>query len=172
MCYRMTTEGPLPLSKPREPAADVVAGLRQAEDYAAAIEEQFGLRPFILLTNGTEILFIDPGRYPARKLAAFPSPGDLKRLAFQHRFAEKLSAVAPRSTIADRSYQNEAIRRVTESLTDAQHRFLLVMATGTGKTRMAIALIDLLKRAKWIERVLFLVDRRELGKTLLCNHAH
>lgn len=155
---------PLAVVEAKKTSRDAIAGLRQAEDYAVAIEEQFGSSPFILLTNGKDIQFIDPGRYPARMLAAFPSPDDLKRLAFQHRFAEQLNAVAPRSSIVDRSYQHEAIRRVTESLTAAQRRFLLVMATGTGKTRVAIALIDLLMRAKWIERVLFLVDRRELAK--------
>ena len=77
---------PIAVVEAKRTSRDAVAGLRQAEDYATTIEAQFGFKPFILLTNGTDIQFIDPGRYPARKLAAFPSPEDLKRLAFQHRF--------------------------------------------------------------------------------------
>src|SRR5262249_47960028 len=87
---------------------------------------------------------------------------DLDRLLHQKRYAQRLGDVTIDPRIAGRDYQAEAIRRVAEGIEAANRRFLLVMATGTGKTRTTIALADLLLRAKRVQRILFLADRREL----------
>lgn len=153
---------PIALVEAKRTSRDALAGKRQAADYADQIKRRFGVDPFIFLTNGTEIWFWDRERYPPRRVSGFYTLEDLERLHHQRRYAQPLDQVSINPEIAGRDYQNEAIRRVTEGVAEARRKFLLVMATGTGKTRTAIALIDLLLRARRVQRVLFLADRREL----------
>lgn len=87
------------------------------------------------------------------------------RVGFQRR--EKLNLltdVRPDANIAGRLYQIESITRVAERFSQRHRRALVVQATGTGKTRVAIALAKLLIDARWVKRVLFLCDRKELRK--------
>lgn len=153
---------PLAVVEAKRTSRDELAGKRQAADYADVIKAKFGQEPFIFLTNGKEIQFWDRERYAPRKVSGFYTRDDLERLHHQRQFAQPLQGVAIDADIAGRDYQNEAIRRVTEGVDAAKRKFLLVMATGTGKTRTTIALIDTLLRAKRVQRVLFLADRREL----------
>jgi len=153
---------PLAVVEAKRTSRDELAGKRQAADYADAIMAKCGLDPFIFLTNGREIHSWDRQRYSPRKIAGFYTRDDLDRLRHQQRHAESLHHVTINGSIAGRDYQTEAIRRVTEGIDGARRRFLLVMATGTGKTRTTIALIDTLFRARRVQRVLFLADRREL----------
>ena len=153
---------PLAVVEAKRTSRDELAGKRQAADYADVIKSKFGQDPFIFLTNGKEIQFWDRERYAPRKVSGFYTRDDLERLRHQRQFAEPLGNVAINADIAGRDYQNEAIRRVTEGVAAAKRKFLLVMATGTGKTRTTIALVDTLLRAKRVQRVLFLADRREL----------
>lgn len=153
---------PLAVVEAKRTSRDELAGKRQAADYADAIKAKFGFNPFIFLTNGKEIQFWDRDRYPPRKIAGFYTRDDLERLQHQQRHAQTLSDVTINADIAGRDYQNEANRRITEGIESAKRRFLLVMATGTGKTRTTIALVDLLLRSRRVQRVLFLADRREL----------
>lgn len=153
---------PLAVVEAKRTSRDELAGKRQAADYADVIKTKFAYDPFIFLTNGKEIQFWDRGRYAPRKVSGFYTRDDLERLHHQRLFAQPLDGVAINANIAGRDYQNEAIRRVTEGVAAAKRKFLLVMATGTGKTRTTIALVDTLLRAKHVQRVLFLADRREL----------
>jgi type I restriction enzyme R subunit len=153
---------PLAVIEAKRTGRDALAGKRQAAEYADLIKDRFGIEPFIFLTNGEKILFWDRERYPEREVSGFFTRADLERLAHQKRYGEPLSRVEPNFKIAGRDYQVEAIRRITEAIQAARRQFLLVMATGTGKTRTVIALIDLLLRAKRVQQVLFLADRREL----------
>ena len=153
---------PLAVVEAKRSARDELAGKRQAADYADAIKAKFGLDPFVFLTNGKEIQFWDRERYAPRKVSGFYTRDDLERLLHQRQFSQLLDSVAINADIAGRDYQNEAIRRVTEGVDAAKRKFLLVMATGTGKTRTTIALVDALLRSKRVQRVLFLADRREL----------
>ncbi|MCW6032433.1 DEAD/DEAH box helicase family protein [Pantoea sp. JK] len=153
---------PIAVVEAKRSSRDELAGKRQAADYADAIKIQFGSEPFIFLTNGKEIQFWDRARYAPRKISGFYTRDDLERLRHQHQFAEPVDNVTINADIAGRDYQNEAIRRVTEGVDTAKRKFLLVMATGTGKTRTTIALVDTLLRSKRVQRVLFLADRREL----------
>lgn len=153
---------PIAVVEAKRSSRDELAGKRQAADYADAIKTQFGSDPFIFLTNGKEIQFWDRARYAPRKISGFYTRDDLERLRHQHQFAEPVGNVTINADIAGRDYQNEAIRRVTEGVDAAKRKFLLVMATGTGKTRTTIALVDTLLRSKRVQRVLFLADRREL----------
>lgn len=153
---------PIAVVEAKRSSRDELAGKRQAADYADAIKAKFGNDPFIFLTNGKEIQFWDRERYAPRKISGFYTRDDLERLRHQRQFAQPLGDVTISAAIAGRDYQNEAIRRVTEGVETAKRKFLLVMATGTGKTRTTIALVDTLLRSRRVQRVLFLADRREL----------
>lgn len=153
---------PIALVEAKRSSRDELAGKRQAADYADAIKAKFGNDPFIFLTNGKEIQLWDRERYVPRKVSGFYTRDDLERLRHQRQFAQSLGSVTINADIAGRDYQNEAIRRITEGVDTAKRKFLLVMATGTGKTRTTIALVDTLLRSKRMQRVLFLADRREL----------
>ncbi|HEX2913523.1 MAG TPA: DEAD/DEAH box helicase family protein [Chloroflexia bacterium] len=158
---------PLAIVEAKRTNRDPEVGKRQAEDYAELIKASYGVDPFIFLSNGLRTLFWERGRYPAREVSGFYSRDDLERLAFQRRYQQPLAKIAPNLQIVERPYQLEAIRRVTEALEQGQRKFLLVMATGTGKTRTVIALVDLLMRARRVQKVLFLADRVELVQQAL-----
>ncbi|RMD61537.1 DEAD/DEAH box helicase, partial [Candidatus Parcubacteria bacterium] len=153
---------PLAVVEAKRTSRDPLAGKRQAENYAKQIYRETSIDPFIFLTNGQEIWFWDRDRYAPRQVSGFFTREDLERLAYQKRYATPLSEVETNREIAGRPYQLEAIRRVTEAIEAAHRKFLLVMATGTGKTRTVIALMDVLLRARRAQRILFLADRREL----------
>ena len=155
---------PLAVVEAKRTSRDELSGKRQAADYADRIKARFGFDPFIFLTNGQTIQFWDRERYPPRQVSGFYSRDDLERLAHQRRHALPLASVEIDDKIAGRPYQVEAIRRVSEGIEAAHRKFLVIMATGAGKTRTVIALTDLLVRARRIQRVLFLADRRELVK--------
>lgn len=154
---------PLALVEAKRTSRDPLEGQEQARQYAERIKEKHGVEPFIFLANGHEIWFWDRSLYPPRLIGDFLTPTTLKRLAFQRQYRLPL-ATQPinQEIIPNREYQSQAVRRVTEAMSNGRRHFLLVMATGTGKTRTVIALIDLLFKAKWIQRVLFLADRRAL----------
>ncbi|MFD2013412.1 DEAD/DEAH box helicase family protein [Acinetobacter vivianii] len=160
---------PIAIVEAKRSSWDELAGKNQAADYANVIKAKFGNDPFIFLTNGKEIQFWDRERYAPRKISGFYTRDDLERLHHQRQFGQPLRSVNINATIAGRDYQNEAIRRITEGIDNAKRKFLLVMATGTGKTRTTIALIDILLRSKRVQRVLFLADRRELVRQAMAE---
>jgi type I restriction enzyme R subunit len=153
---------PIAVVEAKRTCRDELAGKRQASDYADALAAKHGVDPFVFLTNGRNIQFWDRRRYPPRPVSGFFTSEDLDRLLHQMRYAQPTGELAIDPRIAGRDYQVEAIRRIAEGIEAAKRRFLLVMATGTGKTRTTIALVDLLLRAKRVQRILFLADRREL----------
>lgn len=153
---------PLAVVEAKRTSRDPLVGKRQAADYADQILGKFGIDPFIFLTNGQEILFWDRDRYPPRHVSGFFTREDLERLLHQKRYTTPLAQVDLKPEIAGRPYQIEAIRRVMEAVEAARRKFLVVMATGTGKTRTIISLMDVLLRSRRVQRILFLADRREL----------
>ncbi len=158
---------PLAVVEAKHTGRDALAGQRQAADYADRLRAQHGFDPFVFLSNGVDCWFWDRDRYPLRRVSGFFTPDDLQRLAFQRQYGKLLRGLAAAPTIAGRPYQVEAIKRTTEAIETGQRKFLLVMATGTGKTRTVVALIDLLLRAGRAQRILFLADRRELARQAL-----
>ncbi|MGH3938934.1 MAG: DEAD/DEAH box helicase family protein, partial [Pseudonocardiaceae bacterium] len=138
-------------------------GQQQAKLYADRLEATYGQRPLIYYTNGFEHWFRDDLRYPPRRVEGFHTKDELQ-LAIQRRTTlRSLSETAIKSEIVERPYQQRAIRRIAEACErDNQRKALLVMATGAGKTRTVIALVDLLQRCNWVKRVLFLADRTAL----------
>jgi len=158
---------PFAIVEAKRSSRSALEGERQAADYADRISEQHGVDPFVFLANGNEIWFQDRSLYPVRKVSGFFTQDDLERLRFLRKFRKSTASADVNEKIAGRGYQIEAIRKISEKIEESRRRFLLVMATGTGKTRTIIGLIDLLMRCQWIRRVLFLADRRELVKQAL-----
>ncbi|MDO8648809.1 MAG: DEAD/DEAH box helicase family protein [Candidatus Peregrinibacteria bacterium] len=151
---------PLAVVEAKKTARDARVGQEQAKQYADNIAEKAGREmPFVFFTNGHDIYFWDTERYPPRKVYGFPTRKDLERLKYLRTAAKPLSQELINRDIAERPYQIEAIRRVLEGVEKAQRKFLLVMATGTGKTRTCVSLLDVLMRGNRAQRVLFLVDR-------------
>ncbi len=141
---------------------DVSKGKQQAKLYADLIEQSQGRRPVVFLTNGFETRMID-NQYPERKCAAFYSKRDLERLFNLRKMRTSLKHVFVDKNIAGRYYQEAAIKAVCDSFEARNRRkALLVMATGSGKTRTVIALCKVLLEHGWINNILFLADRNSL----------
>jgi type I restriction enzyme R subunit len=134
----------------------------QLRHYITEIAKRQSYAPFGFMANGHETWFWELGQANPRLVAGFFTPDDLQRLKFlrQHRLPLADTAINP--SIVDRPYQHEAIRRVAEAFAANKRRALLVMATGTGKTRTTMALIDVFMRANQARNVLFLADRDAL----------
>ncbi len=159
---------PLGLVEAKRTKKDSRVGQQQAKLYADCLEKQFGKRPVIFLSNGYEHWLWDDTRYPPRAVQGFYKKTELELLHQRRTSKKNLTKVRIDTDIAGRFYQSRAIRRVGEALEkDHLRKSLLVMATGSGKTRTVIALTDQLMRANWVKRVLFLADR-----IALVNQAH
>jgi len=156
---------PLAVIEAKKTAKSAELGQEQARLYTDGMEKMHGQRPVIFYTNGFDIFIWDDAQgYPPRPLYGFYSKDSLQYLLFQRNHRKQLDRLSPKIEIVDRLYQIEAIKRVAEKFSANRHKGLIVQATGTGKTRVAIALTDLLNRASWVKRVLFLCDRKELRK--------
>ena len=140
-------------------------GHKQGKDYAEALEKDYGQRPVIFCTNGFEIDIWDDakGEIP-RRIFGFYSKDSLEYCHWKTRERTRLSELNPDPEMKLRLYQLEAVTRVCEKFDGKRRKALIVQATGTGKTRVAMALTELLIRAHWVKRILFLCDRRELRK--------
>lgn len=141
----------------------------QAEYYVRRIKNTQGFAPFVYITNGLEIEFWDTENYPIRKVLSYHSLDDLETYRKRNDNNITLSSELISKDIAGRYYQVNAITKALETLNNKHRSVLWVMATGTGKTRTIIALVDVLLRAGYIKRVLFLADRRELARQAMDN---
>lgn len=153
---------PLAVIEAKRTCVDVAKGRQQAKLYADIIERQCGRRPVVFLTNGFDTRLID-NQYPERKVAAIYSKRDLEKLFNLQSTKKSLAFIDINKNIAGRYYQEAAIRAVCESFDKKNRRkALLVMATGSGKTRTVISLVDVLLNAGWVKNILFLADRTSL----------
>ncbi len=151
---------PLAVVEAKKSSVDARIGEEQAKQYSYNIQKQYNCDlPFCMYTNGNDIYFWDLENYAPRKIFEFPTRSDLERMVFLRKNKKPLADELINTNIAGRPYQIQAIRAVFEALEERKRKFLLIMATGTGKTRTCIAMVDGLMRAGWISRVLFLVDR-------------
>jgi len=153
----------------KKTSVDAEIGKEQARNYAEKIQQTNGggPMPFVFYTNGYDIFFWDTDRYPPRKIFGFPTIADLERMQFLRENSKVLSSGRIDPNIAGRPYQIQAIRSVLERVEKKHRKFLLVMATGTGKTRTCMGLLDVLMRSNWVQKVLFLVDRIALREQAL-----
>jgi type I restriction enzyme R subunit len=157
------------------PSGDVIAVIeakrtsrsaREGEEQLRYYVEEIGKRqsfiPFGFMSNGHDIYFWEVGAGNPRLVAGFFTPDDLRRLQFIRKNQKPLASIPINNAIVDRTYQHEAIRRTTEAFSQGRRRALIVMATGTGKTRVAMAITDLFLRAYQAQHVLFIADRDPL----------
>lgn len=141
---------------------DVAVGRQQAKLYADLLEKKYGRRPVIFLTNGFETRIQD-NQYPERKVAAIYSKRDLEKLFNLQTMRTSLKNIVINKNIAGRWYQEAAVKAVCQSFDEKNRRkALLVMATGSGKTRTVMALCDVLLKHGWVKNILFLADRTSL----------
>jgi len=153
---------PLAVVEAKKATADAEKGRQQAMLYANCLEQMHGQRPIIFYTNGYDTFLWDDVNYTPRCVAGFYKKDELTRLIRRRSQRQALDVAQIKHAIVERPYQKRAIGSIAEQFTLARRKALLVMATGTGKTRTAIALVDLLQRAGWVKRALFLADRVSL----------
>ena len=153
---------PLAIVEAKKTSKDPITGQKQAEDYADDIKKQTGQDVFIFLTNGYEIWYWNREYEGVRPLKGFYSRDDLETTRYQNISQKDFSDVPINPDITNRDYQIESIKRVLDGIKKGRRNFLIVQATGTGKTRVAMSLIDVLMRSNKVKRVLFLADRNEL----------
>lgn len=149
---------PLAVVEAKKASKDPNIGRQQAVLYADCLERKFGRRPMMFTTNGFQTYFWDDQSSPQRQVSQLFSKDDLQKLMNRRQEKKDLYSIPVDDKITDRYYQKEAIRAVCDNITRGGRKNLLVMATGTGKTRTASSLTDVLSRAGYITNVLFLAD--------------
>lgn len=153
---------PLAVIEAKRTCVDVAKGRQQAKLYADILEKQYGRRPVIFLTNGFDTR-IDDGQYPERKVSMIYSKRDLEKWFNLQTMKTSLKNITVDKNIAGRYYQEGAVKAVCDSFGNKNRRkALLVMATGSGKTRTVISLCDVLLQHGWVKNILFLADRNSL----------
>jgi len=155
---------PLAVIEAKRTSKDPKIGTQQAKLYADCLERMTGRRPMMFTTNGFETYLWDDVTSPQRKVSGVFSKADLEKLMNRRKERKPLADVPIDDKITDRYYQKEAIRAVSETIETGHRKALLIMATGTGKTRTASSLTDVLSRAGHVTNTLFLADRTALVK--------
>ena len=157
---------PLAVIEAKKVDIDPLIGKNQAKEYADALEKKYDVRPIIFFTNGLDYYIWDDLNYPERQVSSIYSKKDLEKLIFRRGNKKPLKNVSTdiKDEITNRVYQKEAVVRVTEALEKGYRKMLLIMATGSGKTRTAASIVDILTRYNWVKNILFLADRTALVK--------
>lgn len=153
---------PLAVVEAKKASKDPNTGRTQARLYADCLERRFGQRPVMFTTNGFDTFFWDDADGPQRRVSFVFGKADLERIMERRASALPLESIDISDDITDRYYQKAAIRAVCEETGRGVRKHLLVMGTGTGKTRTAASLVDVLSRGHRITNVLFLADRTAL----------
>jgi type I restriction enzyme R subunit len=161
---------PLAVVEAKRTCEKVEKGKRQATVYADCLEKKFNQRPIIIYTNGLQIWFWDDRYAIPRRVHGYYTKDELQLIIERRRTRKDLSTIQINDNITNRYYQKEAIQSVFEKfqiikdggIIQNSRKALLVMATGTGKTRTAISIVDLMMKANWVKKVLFLADRNAL----------
>ncbi|MDR3239221.1 MAG: DEAD/DEAH box helicase family protein [Clostridiales bacterium] len=154
---------PLAVIEAKRTSANVEKGRQQAVLYADFLEKKYGRRPIIFMTNGYETRIWSDKYYPERQVSGIYSKRDLEKEFNIMKDRAPLNAVRISDDISNRYYQKEAIQAVCDAFGERNRRkALLVMATGSGKTRTVISLADVLIRRSWVKNLLFLADRSAL----------
>ncbi|MBC2398797.1 DEAD/DEAH box helicase family protein [Clostridium tetanomorphum] len=154
---------PLAVVEAKRTSKDAKVGREQAKLYADCLEKQYDVRPVIFFTNGFETyIWDDYNGYSERRIYGFFKKDELQLMIDRRTQKKSLRNINIKDEISNRYYQKEAITACCEELERRKRKLLLVMATGTGKTRTAISLVDVLSKNNWVKNVLFLADRTAL----------
>lgn len=155
---------PLAVVEAKKTSIDPKMGRVQAERYADCLEKQFGVRPVIFYTNGFDYYLWDDQNYPERIVSGLYTKEELLWMIYKREHKQSLKNPQIKDEITNRHYQKMAINSVSDALNRGNRKTLLVMATGSGKTRTAISIVDVLINRGWIKNALFLADRKALVK--------
>ena len=156
---------PLAVVEAKKTSKDPKEGQQQAKLYADCLERQYKQRPVIFFTNGFETyIWDDNNNYKERRIYGFYTKDELQLMVDRRTSKRPFNNVQIKDSITNRYYQKEAVLSVCEALSNRRRKALLVMATGTGKTRTAISIVDVLMRHNWVKNILFLADRKTLVK--------
>lgn len=155
---------PLAVVEAKKTCVDPKVGKIQAQRYADCLEIQYGVRPIMFYTNGFEYYLWDDKSYPERIVSGIYTKDELAWLMFKRKNKQSLYNPDIKDEITNRAYQKIAINHVCDTFENNRRKALLVMATGSGKTRTAISLVDVMLRRKWVKNILFLADRTALVK--------
>ena len=154
---------PLAVVEAKRTSIDPDVGQQQAKLYADCLEKHTGQRPVIFYTNGYKTrIWNDVQGGPPRLVHGFYTQAELKRLIERRKNNPDLGSFSINAEIAGRYYQTRAIKSMLATYQEKHRAGLLIMATGTGKTRISIALVDVLMKANVVQKVLFLADRTSL----------
>lgn len=160
---------PLAIVEAKKTSVSPVKGKHQVDLYGDCMKAKYGYKPILYYTNGYQTYIMD-GVYPDRLVSGFHSKNELA-LMLQQRNKGKITDLKVDKEIAGRHYQQQAITNICEKFNKNHRRGLIVMATGTGKTRVSIALVEILARNGWVKNVLFLADRTSLVSQAKKNFA-
>ena len=155
---------PVGLVEAKRTSKDARVGQQQAKLYADCLEKKYGQRPVIFFSNGFDTYMWDDCNYPYRKVSGYYTQEELQLLIDRRTLKKDLRNISIDDNITNRTYQQEAIKAFCNDLNNHERKGLLVMATGTGKTRTAVSIVDVLTNSNWVKNVLFLADRTELVK--------
>ena len=153
---------PLAIIEQTATVKNLVEGRTKGIEKANQMAVKYGYKPVVYYTNGYYIYCIDQLGYPPRRVFNFHSIEELELLKLRRTMRQDITNPTIDDSITNRDYQKNAIRSVCKAFTDMRRRSLLVMATGTGKTRVSISCVDVLMKANWVKNVLFLADRTSL----------
>ena len=142
--------------------ANLIEGRTKGIEKANKLAAKYGYKPIVYYTNGYYIYIIDQLGYKPRRVFQFHSIEELELLKLRQSIRQDISAPVIDDNITNRDYQKDAIRAACKAFTEKRRHTLLVMATGTGKTRVSISLVDVLTKANWAKNILFLADRTSL----------
>ena len=162
---------PLAVVEAKKTSVDAMAGSYQAKLYADCLGKQYGRRPLIFTTNGFEIFYTNDFRQEARRqISGFLTQDELQLEMERRRTRKPLYHIEIDENITNRPYQKEAVITACEEIENHHRKLLIVQATGTGKTRVSISLVDVLLKHNYVKNILFLADRTALVRQAMKNY--
>lgn len=162
---------PLAVVEAKKASVDVIVGSQQAKLYADCLQNKYGQRPLIFTTNGFEIYYTnDACGYPRREVSGFFTQEELQLEVDRRKQRSSLEHIEIKDSITNRPYQKEAVTAVCDSISKKHRKMLIVQATGSGKTRVSISIVDVLRRHNYVKNILFLADRTALVKQAKNNY--
>lgn len=173
--YVLYGENGLPLAviEAKKTSVDLMVGSQQAKLYADCLEQQYGQRPLIFTSNGFEMEFTDDaGGYPKRRVSGIFTQEEMQLNIERRKTRKPLKNIVIRDDITNRPYQKEAVLAVCDAITKKHRKMLIVQATGSGKTRVSISIVDVLRKHNYVKNILFLADRKALVKQAKKNYSN
>lgn len=156
---------PLAVVEAKKASVDTMVGSQQAKLYADCLQNQYGRRPLIFTTNGFEFFYTnDYMGYPRREVSGFFTQDELQLEVDRRKQRKPLENIEISDNITNRPYQKEAVTAVCDAIAKKHRKMLIVQATGSGKTRVSISVVDVLRRHNYVKNILFLADRTALVK--------